>query len=69
MNLSTMFAAAAGVAVGAATVCLATKDRREMQRTVHRLAKGAEKTLADLDKAVQLGTPQGVVQALYNLTR
>ena len=52
MNLSTMFAAAAGVAVGAATVCLATKDRREMQRTVHRLAKGAEKTLADLDKAV-----------------
>ena len=30
-----------------------------------------EKTAArrDLDKAVQLGTPQGVVQALYNLTR
>ena len=53
MNLSTMFATAAGVAVGAATVCLATKDRREMRRTVHKLAKGAEKTLADLDKAVQ----------------
>ena len=53
MNLSTMFAAVAGVAVGSATVCLATRDRREMRRTVHKLAKGAEKTLADLDKAEQ----------------
>ena len=29
------------------------RESRAMQRTVHRLAKGAEKTLADLDKAVQ----------------
>lgn len=53
MNLSTAFAAVAGIAVGSAAVCLATRDRREMRRTVHKLAKGAEKTLADLDKAVQ----------------
>ena len=53
MNLSTMFAAVAGVAVGSAAVCFATRDRREMRRNVHKLAKGAEKTLADLDKAVQ----------------
>ena len=51
MNLSTMFAAVAGVAVGSAAVCLATRDRREMRRTVHKLAKGAEKTLADLDRS------------------
>lgn len=53
MNFSTAAAAAAGMALGAAAVCFVTKDEREMRRTVHKLAKGAEKTLADLDKAVQ----------------
>lgn len=53
MNVSMMATAAAGMAVGAAVVGLATQDRRQMRKTVHKLAKGAEKTLADLDKAVQ----------------
>lgn len=53
MQLSTMAGLAAGMAVGAAAVCIATQDQRRMRRTVHKLAKGAEKTLADLDKAVQ----------------
>ena len=53
MNFSTAAAAAAGMALGAAAVCFVTKDEREMRRTVHKLAKGAEKTLSDLDKAVQ----------------
>ena len=53
MNVSMMATAAAGMAVGAAVVGLATQDRRQMRTTVHKLAKGAEKTLVDLDKAVQ----------------
>ena len=53
MQLSTMAGLAAGMAVGAAAVCIATQDQRQMRRTVHKLAKGAEKTLADLDKAAQ----------------
>lgn len=53
MNLSTMATAAVGMAVGAAVMGMATQDRRQMRKTVHKLAKGAEKTLVDLDKAVQ----------------
>ncbi|HIX94903.1 MAG TPA: hypothetical protein H9846_05550 [Candidatus Gemmiger excrementipullorum] len=53
MNLSTVATAAAGMAVGAAVAGLVVQDRRQMRKTVHKLAKGAEKTLADLDKAVQ----------------
>ena len=53
MNLSTVATAAAGMAVGAAVAGLAVQDRRQMRKTVHKLAKGAEKTLADLDTAVQ----------------
>ena len=53
MQFSTMAGTAVGMAVGAAAVCLATQDQRAMRKTVHKLAKGAEKTLADLDKAVQ----------------
>ena len=53
MNVSTMATAAVGLAVGAAVMGLATQDRRKMRKTVHKLAKGAERTLVDLDKAVQ----------------
>ena len=53
MNVSMMATAAAGMAVGAAVVGLATQDRRQMRKTVQKLAKGAEKPLVDLDKAVQ----------------
>ena len=53
MNLSTVATAAAGMAVGAAVAGLVVQDRRQMRKTVHKLTKGAEKTLADLDKAVQ----------------
>ena len=52
MQFSTMAGTAVGMAVGAAAVCLATQDQRMMRKTVHKLAKGAEKTLADLEKAV-----------------
>ena len=53
MNVSTMATAAVGMAVGAVVVGMATQDRRQMRKTVHKLVKGAEKTLVDLDKAVQ----------------
>lgn len=53
MNVSTMASAAVGMAVGAAVMGMTTQDRRQMRKTVHKLAKGAEKTLVDLDKAVQ----------------
>ncbi|HIZ47171.1 MAG TPA: hypothetical protein H9810_00430 [Candidatus Gemmiger excrementavium] len=53
MNLSTMATAAVGMAVGAAVVGLATQDQRQMRKTVHKLAKGAEKTLDDLDKTMR----------------
>ncbi len=53
MNVSTMATAAVGLAVGAVVMGLATQDRRKMRKTVHKLAKGAERTLVDLDKAVQ----------------
>ena len=46
MQFSTMAGTAVGMAVGAAAVCLATQDQRMMRKTVHKLAKGAEKTLA-----------------------
>ena len=41
-----------GAAVGAAAVYAATQDKRQMRKTVHKLAKGAEKTLVDLDRMV-----------------
>ena len=53
MQFSTMAGTAVGMAVGAAAVCLATQDQRMMRKTVHKLSKGTEKTLANLDKAVQ----------------
>ena len=53
MNVSTMASAAVGMAVGVAVMGMATQDRRQMRKTVHKLTKGAEKTLVDLDKAVQ----------------
>ena len=53
MNVSTMATAAVGMAVGAAVMGLATQDKRQRRKTGHKLAKGAEKTLVDLDKAVQ----------------
>lgn len=53
MNVSTMATAAVGMAVGAAVMGMVTQDKRQMRKTVHKLAKGAEKTLVDLDKAVQ----------------
>ena len=53
MNVSTMASAAVGMAVGDAVMGMATQDRRQMRKTVHKLAKGAEKALVDLDKDVQ----------------
>ena len=49
MNLSTMASAAVGMAVGAAVMGMATQDRRQMRKTVHKLAKGAEKTLVEFN--------------------
>lgn len=53
MNMvSTVTGAAVGMAVGAAVMYAATQDERQVRKTVHKLAKGAEKTLIDLDKMV-----------------
>lgn len=47
--MSTATGAVMGAAVAAAAVYAATQDKRQMRKTVHKLAKGAEKTLVDLD--------------------
>lgn len=45
--------AMAGMAIGAAAMYVATQDRRTIRRTVHKLSRGAEKALIDMDKAVE----------------
>ena len=50
--MSTATGMVMGAAVGAAAVYAATQDKRQMRKTVHKLAKGAEKTLVDLDRMV-----------------
>lgn len=45
--------AAAGAVLGAAAVYMATQDHRAIRRTVHKLSRGAEKALIDMDKAVE----------------
>ncbi len=45
--------AAAGVLAGAAAVYVATQDHRQVRRTVHKLSRSAEKTLTDLDRAIE----------------
>ena len=52
MQFSTMAGTAVGMAVGAAAVCLATQDQRMMRKTVHKLAKGAERAMSQLDTMV-----------------
>ncbi len=53
MNMmSTVTGAAVGMAVGAAVMYAATQDQRQMRKTVHKLAKGAEKTIVDLDHMI-----------------
>ena len=50
--MSTATGMVMGAAVGEAAVYAATQDKRQMRKTVHKLAKGAEKTLVDLDRMV-----------------
>ena len=50
--MSTATGMVMGAAVGAVAVYAATQDKRQMRKTVHKLAKGAEKTLVDLDRMV-----------------
>ena len=50
--MSTATGMVMGAAVGAVAVYAATQDKRHMRKTVHKLAKGAEKTLVDLDRMV-----------------
>lgn len=45
--------AAVSMAVGATAAYVATQDHRQIRRTVRQLARGAEKTLIDLDRAVE----------------
>ncbi|MDD4850868.1 MAG: hypothetical protein PHO10_09260 [Gemmiger sp.] len=45
--------AAAGMMIGAATVYVATQDHRQIRRGVHKLSRGAEKTLMDLDRMIE----------------
>lgn len=50
--ISTVTTAAVGMAVGAAVLYAATQEPRKMRKTIHNLAKGTEKTIVDLDKAI-----------------
>lgn len=53
MNMiSTVTGAAVGMAVGAAVMYAATQDERQVRKTVHKLARGAEKTIIGLDRMV-----------------
>lgn len=53
MNMvSTAAGAAVGMAVGAAVMYAATQDQRQVRKTVHKLAKGAEKTIINLDRMI-----------------
>ena len=48
--MSTATGMVMGAAMGAAAVYAATQDKRQMRKTVHKLAKGAEKTMVDIDR-------------------
>ena len=50
---SVLLGMAAGAALGAVGTMAMAQNQRQVKRTARKLAKGAEKTLADLDKAVQ----------------
>ena len=69
MQFSTMAGTAVGMAVGAAAVCLATQDQRMMRKTVHKLAKGAEKTLSDLRTGRKNYGNKGICTLLHSATR
>ena len=50
---SVLLGMAAGAALGAVGTMAMAQNQRQVKRTARKLAKGAEKTLAELDKAVQ----------------
>ena len=50
---SVLLGMAAGAALGAVGTMAMAQNQRQVKRTARKLAKGAEKTLADMDKAVQ----------------
>lgn len=52
-TVGAMAGAALGVAVGAAAMYVATQDHRQVRKTIHNMAKGAEKTMIDLDRMVE----------------
>lgn len=43
---------AAGAAIGAAGMMMAEQNQRQMKRTAHKMAKGAEHAVMKLDKMV-----------------
>lgn len=45
--------AAAGMAVGAAAVYVATQDHRTVRKTIRKLSRGAENALVDMDRALE----------------
>lgn len=45
-------AIAAGMAAGAAVAYTVTHDQNKMRKTVHKMARSAEKALVDLDRMV-----------------
>ncbi len=45
--------AAMGIAVGAAAACAATASHRQIRRSIHQVARGAEKAMLDLDRMVE----------------
>ncbi|MGN0975599.1 MAG: hypothetical protein ACI4OL_06320 [Gemmiger sp.] len=52
-GMMSMAAAVAGMAIGAAAVYVATQDHRTIRRTVHKISRGAEKALIDMDRAME----------------
>ena len=42
-----------GMAAGAAVAYTVTHDQRKVSKTVHKMARSAEKALADIDRMVQ----------------
>lgn len=55
MNKATTIAAAAaaGMAVGAAAVCMTGASHRQIRRSIHQVARGAEKAMLELDRMLE----------------
>ncbi len=51
--MTTAAAAAVGMAVGAAAVCMAGSSHRQIRRSIREVARGAEKAMCELDRMIE----------------